>query len=384
MNDSDLLSAQLAAAEHRWKAAAEAYERHAIRAQTAVAWDAAGEAWRRADLPGPAAEALRRAIALQDLPISRIKLAGILGELGEAAEAQAVIAAAFDASEGPLRALAADTAFEAEIALGRKEPARALVPVIRELAVGEARLPLELTVAFREGQLLRLDGLLTEAVAHYGRVVASGLQAPEAAPARAAAESELAEVALLFGDAGDALALYSQAKVRFEAMGRQSLAWKCESGRVRAAVEAGENVDLAELDRALTFARQHGHRVFAVDVQIARGMVLGRGASDAAFQEAIAEADEMGHPWRAGRARVSWARAGGKVPLEALEKAVSHLEGHLPWQVRARWALAMAQWGSARSKAKSAAMSALARFEAMGMAGDVAEARVRVAAEITG
>ncbi len=80
----------------RWGEAALAWVRSAQRAgalghpdAARQCWDAAGEAWRRDDQPEAALRALRLALDLagghpERAALSRVKLAGVLGELGNA------------------------------------------------------------------------------------------------------------------------------------------------------------------------------------------------------------------------------------------------------------------------------------------------------------
>jgi hypothetical protein len=212
-------------------------------------------------------------------------------------------------------------------------------------------------------------------------VVAAAEAHPEAVPARAAAEGELAEVALLRGEIADAMALVDVAKEHFSDAGRRALTWRVEAGRVRAAVAGGVQPLVRELDDGITFAQAREMRVLEVDLRVARAVATA--ATDAAsskkdFEAAISVADGTGHRWRAGRARVERARRlrGSDVErLASLKQADEQLAGLAPWVARAMLGQAAVVATTDPAAAAPLAASALARLLAMEMERDADEAR---------
>lgn len=387
-----IAAAEAHARDHDWGAAAVEYARAAARAGQSgdratarQAWEAAGEAWRRDDRPETAAQALER--SLESTPegpsaaLGRLKLAGVLSELGRTADAVRLLDDAASAlPAGPLHALVLDTWLEALFAMGDR--AQADVVAYRLSAhvggLGDTDPVLAMAVAFREGQIARLDGRLADAAGKFALVIAEVEDLPDAVPALAAAEAELAEIASLRGDWADALALWDQARDRFARVGRRALDWRAEAGRVRAAVDAGTMVMVPALDEGIAVAAERAMVPLEVDLRIARGVA--RAVSDAAgarqdLELAIAAADGCGLRWRAGRGRLELARRVATDATEIVslaERAAEALTGNEPWRWRAIATSAAARGDTNRL------IACLARFEGMEMSHDADAARERL------
>ena len=236
----DAITAEAHAKAHDWGAAAIEYARAAARAgqsgdraTSRQAWEAAGEAWRRDDRPETAAQALER--SLESTPegpqaaLARLKLAGVLSELGRCADAVRLLEdAAAAIPGGALHALVLDTWLEACFATGDRAQAEVVAYRLgaHVVALSAADPALAMAVAYREGQIARLDGRLSEAAGRFASVIAAVEDLPDSLPALAAAEAELAEIASLRGDWADALALWDQARDRFARVGRKALDWR--------------------------------------------------------------------------------------------------------------------------------------------------------------
>ncbi len=384
MTADPLAAARAHAQAHEWGAAAVEFARVGAsagvagdRAAARQAWEAAGDCWRRDDRPRHASEALNH--CLQETPegpqaaLVRVKLAGVLGDLGETARAIAMLEGAEDlVASGALRALVLDTRFEALLGLGRRDAAAKVAHSLGALAGTEPAL--QMSSAFRNGQIARLEGRLDDAAACFGSVSAMVEDLPEALPARAAAEAELAEIAALRGDTVESLSLWDAARTHFSEVGRQSLDWRAEAGRVRAAVDAGAFVFVGDLDEGIATAEQRGMVSLESDLRIARG--IARASSDRAsarqdLERAVSLADASGLRWRAGRGRFELARriAEGASRNELAHRATEDLVGNEPWYWRA---YAFAAEGAELARA-------LARFELMGMERDAQLARARMA-----
>lgn len=386
MTDDPLAAGRTHAQAHEWGAAAVEFARAASAAGVAgdrvtarQAWEAAGDCWRRDDRPRHAAEALNHCLAATPegpaAALARVKLAGVLGDLGQTARALELLEGAETlVTQGPLRALVLDTRFEALIGLGRREAAAEVARALGVLVTAEPAL--QMSASFRAGQVARLEGRLDDAAACFGSVIALVEDHAEALPARAAAEAELAELAALKGDTAESLALWDAARTHFSEVGRRSLDWRAEAGRVRAAVEAGAFVFVGDLDEGVATAEQRGMVSLEADLRIARGVA--RAGSDRAgarqdLERAIGLADAAGLQWRAGRGRLELARrlAEGSARVDLARRAAKDLVGNDPWHWRA-FALAAEGLELAR---------ALARFELMGMDRDAELARARMVAE---
>lgn len=330
-------------AARRWPEAAEAWEQVALSAQGSAqreAWEAAGECWRRADRPARAARALEMALGLPQPDAQRAsgraRLAGVLGELGEGVRARRVAEEALAHAEGGARALVVDTLISTHLGFGRKAAARPLLDELRELDRSG------LAVGFRQGQLQRLDGELDAAEVSFRAVERALDGQPGAEAGRAAAHMELAELDCLRGAPALALGPYEDGRRLHAEAGRRALAWRCEAGRVRAAVEAGLPVLSPILDEGLREAVDHDLRLLEVDLRLARGMA--RAARDASgADEDLARAGRaakaMGCRLREGRACLERAQRGvhltRAVRQELLARARVVLEDHVVLHRRA-------------------------------------------------
>ena len=302
----------------RWGEAGEAWDAVARAAQqrgdggaSVEAWGAAGECWRRADRPARAKQSLGFALGLPQPFAHRAqlvaRLAAVLGELGEGQEAARLLQGALAPAEGPVRAALLDTLIGNRMGFGRLAEVR---PLLAQL---EALTAAGLAVAFRQGQVARLDGALGAAEACFRGVVDAlgGVEGAEAGVA--AAEMELAEVAVLRGHPVEALEPFERGRELHLAAGRRALAYRCEAGRVRASVEAGLVVACPLLEEGLALAVDRGMELLALDLGLARGMA--RAAHDAEgarhdLRRALRSADAMGARMRGGRARLQLVERG--------------------------------------------------------------------------
>ncbi len=292
------------------------------------AFEAAGEAFRRADVPRESARCLRVALTLpaeddDAVAVLRTRLAAALGELGNGSGALELCRQARrQARSAPTRELVSDTTIGLLQGYGRKAMWRRRVRTLGTVSG-----------AFRRGQLARLDGQLGKARQHFRAVagVFDGVKGGEAGAAAAACE--LAEVEALAGDAGPAVEAYTRAEQLHREAGRRSLSWRCEAGRVRASVEAGLDVLPGVLDEGVVLADARGMLLLAIDLRIARGMASARrdpAAAGADLDWAVAHASQIGLRLREGRAR--WQRAillDGPGRSDDLESAAHLLEDHV-------------------------------------------------------
>lgn len=329
-----------------WADVALACEQRSRRDDARAAWDAAGEAWRRDDRPGPAARALGRAVELADRgdggAVARVKLAGVLGELGRHEQAEELCREALEqAPYGPVHGLALDTLVGVFQATGQKDRARPLVQSLEATGLTNLRTASQ----FRAGQLHRMDGELDQAETCFHAVVEALADRPEAASGVAAARGELAELALLRGEIAEAVDFFENAEAEHRRMGRRALSYRCEAGRIRATVEGGLQPLHPRLDEGLAFAEARGMPVLEVDLRIARGMA--RAGSDPAgatqdLGRAAADADQLGLVLRSGRARyerASRVEAPAADRIELLEEALEQLADAVPWLSRVQAAL---------------------------------------------
>ncbi|MFT4622852.1 MAG: tetratricopeptide (TPR) repeat protein [Myxococcota bacterium] len=299
------------------------------------AFEAAGEAFRRADVPREAARCARVALTLpspsRDVTAAlRVRLAAVLGELGNGAGALSLCRrAAREASELNTRELVLDTTIGLQQGYGRKRQWRRRVRQLGRVAG-----------AFRAGQLARMDGELDAARQWFATVaqVFDGVRGGEAGAAAAACEQ--AELDALEGDAGPAVEAYTRAARLHREAGRMSLAWRCEAGRVRASVDAGLDVLPGVLDEGMALAEARAMCLLRIDLRIARGMARsGRDRLQAAtdLDAAVAEARQLGLRLREGRAL--WQRAARLEGPEAatdLARALELLDDHVPLRTRVR------------------------------------------------
>ncbi|MEQ1569678.1 MAG: hypothetical protein ABMA64_28845 [Myxococcota bacterium] len=326
----------------RWEASGRAWieaARIAIDAgglpQARAALDQAGEAFRRDDRPVEAVRAAEMAIGLEreagtaeQAQLAVVRLAGVFGELGRAAEGVTRLGPATDA-------MSIDTRIGLLWQCGRKDRIRAEVEAL-------TRAPnAGLAVAFRRAQLARMDGDLDQAE-RWATVVIDQLgHRPGAESGVAAARTEIAEVELLRGRPQPAIDAYERGWELHLAAGRRSLALRAEAGRVRAAVEAGLDVLPARVEEGLGFARDRGLVVLAIDLQIALGAALADRQPTRAvevLEVAIASADRLGSRLQAGRARLMLgSRIEGRAAQRRrwLARAAADLEDHVPLRQRA-------------------------------------------------
>lgn len=373
-------------AEGAWGAAAVLYahggaiaSRAGDRTTAGLAWERAGECWRRDDRPSSAAQALELAVShageASAGASARVKLAAVLGELGQSEVATRLCEAALGGTSDPTtRAIALDTWVDALLALGRREEARVRLDELGRVAVGG----LGIAKLFREAQIARLFGRLDDATAALGEALTTLGETPGGAIGVAAAESELAEVAALRGDLAEALDLYDSATRKFQVLGRFSLGWRAEAGRVRAAVDVGLRPLTTILDEGIAYAEARGLLVLELDLRLARavGTRAGRdGTAPAAdLVRAIELATRGGLLHRRGRARIELARHRRDQAPTLTAQAEADLVGHEPWVARARIARAHAVREFEPRLARDLALSATARFEAMEMARDAEDA----------
>jgi tetratricopeptide (TPR) repeat protein len=318
-----------------WATAADAWEAAATEGHDpGAAWEAAGECWRRDDRPRRAVRALQLALGAPrpdaERASLRARLAGSWGELGQPEPAEGVLLEGLATAEGPARALLIDTWVGHLLGFGRKEAARPWV---------ERLVPLDssgLAVTFRRGQLARLDGDLDEAERCF-QALRRALEGQQGAEAGAAAAAmEVGEVEALRGHPLRALGPYEEGRRLHERAGRRALAWRCEAGRVRAAVQAGLASISPLLDEGLMQAEERGMRLLQVDLWIARGMARAStdpSSADSDLGQAQRAADAMGARLRAGRARLERAQRCVHQPLarrrawcvEAVELLADHV-----------------------------------------------------------
>ncbi len=375
-------------AERRWGEAALAWVHSAQRCDTLdhpdaqrQCWDAAGECWRRDDHPAAAARALRRALHLASgrvelASLSRVKLAGVLGELGNSeAAAQLARTAAADIPEGPVHLMAVDTLVGALLGLGQVD---AIVPLVAELA-GIEEGPMAAAGLFRSGQLSRLRGRLDLATEDFALVIIELEDHPHAGAGVAAAEAELGQLAALKGELDDALSLYERSILRHREAGRRALAWRAEAGRIRVVVASGVQPLVHGLDEGIGLAHERGMVMLEVDLRLARGVARSRSepqAAEADLRQAIRLADAHAAPLRAGRARYE---LGSRLPVSdavgLLQQGALQLQDDEPWLQRARLALGYLLLPSEPRRGKELMLSALAHLEAMGMGRDAQRAR---------
>jgi len=332
--------ARALAAARRWSEAASAWEEVGRSLASATdpaeaqeAWAAAGECWRRDDRLDEARRCLETALGFPQPSAVRqqaqARLAAVLGELGEGRAAVDVLRDALTDASGASRAAVVDTLVGTLLGFGRLADVRPLVGELASLGG-----PANLAVCFRRGQVARLDGDLAAAVDQFETVRArlDGVDGAEAGVA--AAEMELAEVAALAGRPADALDPFERGRALHLDAGRRALAFRCEAGRVRAAVQAGLQVVSPLLDQGLSLAVGRGLRLLALDLGLARGMA--RAATDPAgargdLRQAVREADALGTRLRGGRARLELVNldlAEGGERAELREQAIALLADH--------------------------------------------------------
>lgn len=380
--------AQALMAQRRWGEAALAWVHSAQRCgglgqfdAERQCWDAAGECWRRDDHPAAAARALERALVLASgqaelAAISRVKLAGVLGDLGNAeAAVQLARTAVADIPEGPLHLTAVDTLVGALLSLGQVPE---LPPLVAELTAVQDG-PLAAAGLFRSGQLHRLQGQLDVAAEDFALVIAELEHLPEAEAGVASAKAQLADVATLRGDLQDALDLYERAIQRHRQAGRRALAWRAEAGRIHAVVASEVQPLVHGLEEGLSLALDRRMVMLEIDLRLARGVARARtepAVAEADLRRAMTLADDHSVPLRSGRLRLelgSRLPVADRVPL--LQQAIHLLRHDEPWHHRARLALGRILLRDQPQQGKELVLCALARMEGMGMNLDAQQAR---------
>ncbi len=308
------------------------------------AWGAAGEAWRRDDDVEDAARALRMALGIPTEEIEwaamdRIRLAGVLGELGNPDAARQLCEDALALVEGDsrVREMAMDSLVGVLLGYPDKEGAR---PLVEELAQTDG--DSGLAGRFRQGQLARLDGDLGVAFDCYGEVIQAFGERPEAAAGIAAARSEQAEIHVLQGNTAPAVEAFEAGMALHREAGRRALMYRSEAGRVRAMTEAGVAVLTDGLDAGVQFALERKMPLLEADLRIARGMAVAGADSARAildFDEAIAIAERSQSALRAGRARYEHAVRVPCAPekrADLLTRAAKDLAASAPLLARVR------------------------------------------------
>lgn len=351
------------------------------RAMARSCFEAAGESWRRDDRPAAAARALQAALDLtegESTVLALVRLAGVLGDLGRAAESEALCQrAAAMSTDGPLRWMVLDTLISTFQARGRKEDARPLVAALESATGG----PQEVAAGFRRGQLHRLDGELAEAASCF-IVVAGQLEDVDGAEAGlAAAQAELAEVALLRGDSKDAVDLYQVAWECHSHAGRRALAWRAEAGRARAGLAHGVRPLTRGISQGIGHAEERDMPLLEADLRLVRAMAHAEDQGDGAerdFDRAMQLARACGDPLRTGRVLLERSTRLALDPEDAvksLEEAIELLRPNRPWWSRARLALGLGRLAAGHPDGRGELAAAMAQFEDMGMARDAAAAR---------
>jgi len=306
-------SASAAAAEGRWEAAAGQWHQAAAVGRSRKAHRSAamcaeqeGECWRRADHAIHAEAALQQALGQPEPPADPVatfaRLAAVLGERGAGRRALAVGRQAVHMAEqtgSPSAPIARDTLVGLLQGFGRKEEQRPLVEALAASLGDDAP-----SVAFRRGQLLRLDGRLEQADEAFASVEErlAGVSGAEAGVA--GARMERAEIGMLQGRTSGAVDAFMAARSLHEGAGRRSLSWRCEVGRVRASVRVGLPPVAPGLDEARRWAMARGLELLAVDLRTAAGLCqVGHdpAAAEAHLTASAAAADEMGCLPRVGR-----------------------------------------------------------------------------------
>jgi tetratricopeptide (TPR) repeat protein len=380
-----IAEAQRAATEGEWDRVGElmgALCERAIRdGDRAMAGSAAvseADALRRAERPGEATRAIRRALDLVDDPETRalqeLQFIAVLLDTGRLDIAEQIgrerVAAC---PPGPYRTLALDSL--CGVLLSRGDVA-GLASLVVQLE-GEAEGPMSVAARFRRAQLDRLGGRLEDAAEGFGDCMASLDHRPGALGAWAAACSGLAGVALLKGDVPDALSLYDRAADAWARAGRRSGEWRVLSGRARASLRLGASTFLPNLlDSGVRYARERHLMLLEVELLTTRALCLhSAGLTSRAREDletALKLADACGARLLAGRTRYELHRVGA-ADREALRRAVLELTEDRPWCARAMTALAGLTEDP--DEAAELAGAAVCRFTAMGMNVDADVAR---------
>ena len=350
------------------QAATVAYKAKRYR-EAAVAWDAGGEALRRADQPVDALKAFEAALkfsAQETAAIVAIKLAAAASDIGDFELAKQLCEeAAKERKDEMIGFVALDSLAGVLLATGEIE---ALQSVIQRLKFAPG--PLRMGSLFRSAQLARLEGDFRTARQHL--LSARTLLEPAASLAGAAGiEGELAQLAELEGEPAEANERYNAAIDNLGAAERTSLAYRMRAARVRAMVTAGLEVLAQPLDEGIVYAKERQMPILGIDLRLARGMATASykvQAAKADFEHAIQVANNYAVPFREGRAQVELARMDGDLParIQLLEQAEQNLAANRPWLWRARLLKA--------TLLREKPTEAHEQFTAMGMARDAANA----------
>lgn len=379
-------------AECAWGEAAEVYARAAhfagMRGRVPDAWRAwraAGECWRRDDQPREAERCLRRAFELTEpggeaAELTAPVLAGVLGDLGEAEAAEDLLesVAAEHGSRTPAPTFI-DTRLGLLLQLGRKEAARVLLASLEDGA-GPARLAWRM----RTAQLQTIDGELARARTGWRRLGVELGRDELTAPGVPAALIGLAEVLVLLGEEREALEHFQVAAEGAREVGRHSLAWRAEAGRVRAMVDLGVQPMPGMLDAGVAFAEGRGLRPLEASLRLARGLSTVEHAPERAEEDlslAMDLAMQAGLTVLVGRAAYARAlRLPGADPQRRhlLDTAAMAVVSHVPLAARVALARARLLARFDPLQARSVARACLPRLERMGMTRDLLAARALV------
>jgi tetratricopeptide (TPR) repeat protein len=338
--------------------------------EAAVAWDAGGEALRRADQPGEALKAFEAALRFssdENAAAVAIKLAAAASDIGDFELGRKLLEEAAKESKDTILGFVALDSL-AGILLATGEIA-ALRSVVKQLTFAPGAL--RIGSLFRSAQLARLDGDFATS----RQLLLSGREAldPIASPAGVAGiEGELAELAELEGIASEANESFQVAIDKLGEAARLSLAYRMRAARVRAMVAAGLEVMGQPLNTGIRYAEARRMPILGIDLHLARGMATASykaRPAQADFEHVIRAAEKYNAPFRRGRAQVELARMPGPLParIQLLEEAEQHLASNRPWLWRARFLKVTLQ--------DEKPHQALKEFTAMGMSRDAAAAQ---------
>lgn len=298
--------------------------------QARLAWEAAGECWRRADRPVDAVGAFEKALALDPeatAPVVRARIAGSAADVGRFDLARSLCRTALErAPRGPVRAVVLDTLCGVELAMGDPDQAEHVAETLRAEAEG----PIAVAATFRIAQVRQVRGLLDEAEAGMRAALALVEGTPGLA-GLAAARTELGNIASLRDDLPTALMHYRDAIAAAQEAGRSGLAWHAEAGRVRVQAALGLTPLVARLDPGLALAVERGMAPLRAELLLSRGTATGVAAD---LDLAAEIAARCGMRWTEGRAL--FARAQGTGDATAAARAVDLLAEHAIWQKRVR------------------------------------------------
>lgn len=260
--------------------------------------------------------------------LSRVKLAAVLGELGQYRAAVSLCEAALRADlTAPVRALALDTWLGAVVHIGlRAGRAEALEELGGLFAVA---------AAFRRVQALHLDGHLHAALLELSWLEQELALDPAMEAGVAAALGERGELSLLLGDGAAALAAFEEASSMLARLERHSLRFRADAGRLRALVASGVAVHPGTLAEGMAWAKNREIPMLFADLVIAAADAH----PDIAALEAVVHLTSES-TLRRGRALLALAKVHPNA--EALRQdALVALATSRPWRARAQLALGM-------------------------------------------